>query len=225
MEEVWKDVVGWEGFYQVSNLGNIKSSDRWVQYSRQGTLTQRFYKSKPLKPKVNFGGYLICHFRDKASDKEEWPSIHRLVAKAFVDNPEDKPTVNHKDGNKLNNAVDNLEWATEKEQTVHAFKNNLMLVRGNTLYPEELKQEIKQYYEDTGCSIKKLAKIFNISETTAGRIAKGKWGDPRKTSKEVIQQMRELREQGLTLTAIGEIFGVNFSTVHNHVKDIKKKAA
>jgi len=225
MNEIWKDCVGWEGYYQVSSFGNVRSVDRWVEYQRLDKVCKRFYKSKSLIPKLNFGGYLVYHFRDKSRDREEWPSAHQLVAKAFIDNPEAKPTVNHKDGNKLNNTIVNLEWATEKEQTIHAFKNNLMQVRGNTLYSEDFKQEVKKYYEDNGCSIKKLTKIFNISETTAGRIVKGKWGDPRKIPKEQIEKMRELRKQGMTLVSIGKIFGLSFSTVHNHVQDIKKENA
>lgn len=211
MQEIWKDVTGYEGVYQVSNLGSVKSLDRFVE-DRSG---YRHRKGITLKQKINESGYATVHLRDKANNKESWPSVHRLVALSFVDNPENKPTVNHKDGLKLNNRFDNLEWATQSEQTIHAFENNLMLVRGNTLYDDEFKENVKAYFKDNKISIKKLSKHFNISETTASRIVKNKYGDPRKTPKEVVAKAMWLREQGFTLHRIGEIVGKNFSTIHN----------
>lgn len=212
MQEEWKDVIGYEGVYQVSNFGNVKSLDR-LEASRGGSLKRR--SGKLLKQKTTEQGYATVHLRDKANDKESWPPVHRLVALAFLHNPEDKPTVNHKDGIKLNNNVSNLEWATQQEQTQHAFENDLMFVRGHTMYDLDFKQKVKDHYTDTGISIKKLAKHFNMSSTTASRIVRGIYGDPRKTPKEVVAKAMWLREQGFTLHKIGEIVGKNFSTVHN----------
>ena len=210
-EEVWKDVVGYEGVYQVSNLGTVRSvdrlsPDRWGHRKRKGVV---------LKQKETDSGYFSVHLRDKENGKESWPCVHRLVALAFIDNPENKPTVNHVDGDKHNNTVSNLEWSTHSEQTIHAFENNLMLVRGNTLYDIDFKENVKNYFNSNNISIKKLAKHFNISEHTASRIVKNKYGDPRKTPKHVVAKAMWLREQGYTLHRIGEIVGKNFSTVHN----------
>lgn len=222
MEEVWKDVIGFEGYYQVSNLGNVRSVDRWVCYDRidRTTPTKRFWKGKMLRKKLNDYGYYSVHLRSSELSKDEWPTIHILVAKAFISNLENKPTVNHKDGIKTNNNINNLEWATAKEQIDHAIHNNLVSLRGRAIYSEDFKQEVKDYFDNHDISIKKLGKLFNISERTAGRISRGEWGDERKTPKHVVEEIRSLRNQGFTLTEIGDIVGLHFSTVHNWVKDI-----
>ncbi len=209
MQEIWKDVVGYEGVYQVSNIGVVRSVDRFDG--------NRFRKGVTLKAKTNDGGYKTVHLRNKLTSKESWPTIHKLVAEAFIPNPENKPTVNHEDGDKLNNLESNLKWATHQEQTVHAFKNNLMVVRGNTLYDDDYKQRVKEYHLKNNISVKKLAKHFGISEPTATRIVRGKYGDPRKASKHTVSKARWLREQGYTLTRIGEIVDRSFSTVHRWV--------
>lgn len=212
MQEEWKDVVGYEGVYQVSNLGNVKSLDRWEISKRD---SKRWRLGITLKKKVTEQGYETVHLRNKLEDKESWPPVHRLVAIAFLPNTEDKPTVNHINGNKLDNTIENLEWATHSEQTIHAFANDLMYVRGHTLYDLDFKQKMKDHHTLTGISIKALARHFKVSEFTASRVVKGKYGDPRKTPKEVVSKAMWLREQGFTLTRIGEIVGKNFSTVHN----------
>lgn len=119
MEEIWKPVVGFEGLYEVSNLGNVKSIER------NGTVKGGKYMSKILD---NYG-YYMCKLRNKKIVKI--PKIHRLVAQAFIPNPENKPQVNHKDGNKLNNCVDNLEWVTPRENILHAVENGLIDVIGD----------------------------------------------------------------------------------------------
>lgn len=220
-EEIWKDIVGYEGYYEVSNKGNVRSVDRWITYLRLGRPTKRLWKAQNLKLKLNDYGYFSVHLRNSSEDKEEWPTVHLLVAKAFLPNLENKATVNHIDGIKTNNSVENLEWSTHKEQVDHAISSGLMKLRGKTIYSEEFKQEVKDYFDNNSISIKKLGKLFGISERTAGRISKGQWGDERKVPKVVVAEMRNLRLQGFTLHEIGEKVGYNFSTVHNWAKDIK----
>lgn len=108
MVEVWKDVQGYEGRYRVSNFGNVLS----------------LVSNKPLKPRRSKKGYLtvVLYLKGKAKEFK----IHRLVAMHFIPNPENKPEVNHKDGNKENNYIGNLEWATTKENINHAVKHNLI---------------------------------------------------------------------------------------------------
>lgn len=108
MQEIWKDVVGYEGLYQVSNLGKVYSliSNKIIAFSK--------------KPK----GYLIVHLYKNGVDKSK--HIHRLVAEAFIPNPNNYPEVNHLDGIKTNNCIDNLEWCTKKQNMEHASKNNLV---------------------------------------------------------------------------------------------------
>ena len=102
MEEVWKDVQGYEGLYQVSNLGNVKSFRESHKYGKPKEFT--------LKPcLINSGYYVVTLYTGKERHKFQ---IHRMVANAFIPNPDNLPCVNHKDENKLNNCVDNLEWCT-----------------------------------------------------------------------------------------------------------------
>lgn len=110
MKEVWKDIEGYEGLYQVSNLGNVRSYNKGQQWN-------------VLKPCVNTWGYEFVHlFKNK---KVKNAVIHRLVAQTFICNPENKKCVNHIDGNKKNNHVKNLEWTTHGENNKHALEQGL----------------------------------------------------------------------------------------------------
>jgi hypothetical protein len=109
MREIFTDIEGFEGKYQVSNLGNVKS----LNYI--GTK-----RAKNLKPVKHHLGYMIVKLGAK-----KWCMVHTLVAKAFIPNPENKCFVNHIDGNKANNKVTNLEWVTSKENMNHAISTGL----------------------------------------------------------------------------------------------------
>ena len=112
MNEVWKDVIGFEGLYMVSSMGNVKS----LNYHRQRI-------EKLLVAKVSSTGY--CQY-DLCKDKAvKQIAGHRLVAGAFLQNPESKKTVNHINGVKTDNRVENLEWATAKENSAHAYLTGL----------------------------------------------------------------------------------------------------
>lgn len=105
LNEEWKPVKGYEDFYQISNLGNISN-----------------YR-KVLKPFINNSGYQVIDLRVNGIRKKFL--IHRLVAKHVIVNPQNLKVVNHKDGNKLNNSVDNLEWCTNSENILHARRTGL----------------------------------------------------------------------------------------------------
>jgi tRNA A37 threonylcarbamoyladenosine biosynthesis protein TsaE len=110
--EIWKDIAGFGGLYQISSCGNVRNTKR----------------SRPVRLYVNDNGYCIVGLYDKSAGKHKHYRIHRLVAEAFIPNAEQKRTVNHKDGDKQNNAVENLEWSTHKENINHAHKIGLITV-------------------------------------------------------------------------------------------------
>ena len=107
MEEFWKDIEGYEGWYQVSSQGRVRSVERYVNYKKTG-LSNR--KSRILKAKKDYYGYMVVNL--SVNCKVKTMKIHRLVADAFIPNPDNLPCVNHKDEDKTNNFVDNLEWCS-----------------------------------------------------------------------------------------------------------------
>jgi len=115
MGEVWKDIKGYEGIYQVSNTGKIK---RIGKYSNQFGYT--WESDRLLKPSPKDNQYLIVNLSKNGKIKQKY--VHRLVAEAFIPNPENKPTINHKDGDRSNNHVSNLEWATYAENNIHSIE-------------------------------------------------------------------------------------------------------
>lgn len=144
-KEVFVDVKGYEGLYEVSNLGNVKSVERksWNGFTliRQPEII--------LKTGNNGKGYLFVNLSKDNKVKQFY--VHRLVAIAFIKNEEDKPQVNHIDGNKANNNVENLEWLTCSENNKHAFETNL---RKAPLHEKKQKPficvETKEYFYSLG---------------------------------------------------------------------------
>ncbi len=122
MEEIWIDIAGFEGVFQISNLGRIKSLFR---------LTKNGQGFRPVKERIrksNYSdklGYSQITLKNIALNNSKRFYVHLLVAKHFIPNPENKPEVNHKDGNKLNSKMDNLEWATVSENQKHAYDTGL----------------------------------------------------------------------------------------------------
>lgn len=120
-EEIWKPVVGYESIYEVSSLGNLRRLPR-IKYVRNQVGVYPY--TMPIQAvKVSFAGdgYGRCTLNDGVSSKMKL--IHRLVAEAFLSNPDNLPEVNHKDRNKRNNCVDNLEWITKIDNMHHAMKS------------------------------------------------------------------------------------------------------
>ena len=111
MEEIWKDIEGYEGFYKISNFGNVLS----LNYGKHGY-------AKQLVPKVNNSGRLWVELA-KYGDKRQF-LIHRLVGNAFIPNPDNLPQINHKDENIKNNCVENLEWCTNDYNLMYTYKRH-----------------------------------------------------------------------------------------------------
>ena len=115
MNEIWKDIPGYEGLYQVSNLGRVKSLGRYVKKrSKLAFQDERMLCS----PKDKYGYLIVTLCREGKPKKKK---VHRLVAQAFIPNPENKETVNHINGDKNNNTAMNLEWNTSTENLKHAY--------------------------------------------------------------------------------------------------------
>ena len=126
--ETWKNVVGYEGLYLVSNTGVVKSLGN-------GKCTNPNHcVEKELTIRTSINGYKrVKVYKDGV---RKTVSVHRLVAQAFIPNKENKPQVNHKDGNKANNHVDNLEWATAKENILHSVSNGLQVNKKGSQHPQ-----------------------------------------------------------------------------------------
>lgn len=153
MKEIWKDIEGYEGIYQVSNLGNVKSNN------------------KILKGREKENNYLQVSLYKDGNKNTQY--IHRLVAEAFIENPENKEFVNHKNFNKKDNSVNNLEWVTRKENFEHFHKSEKYLQsqehKNKTLTHKTL-QKVKEYkniiitMHKNNKSIKEIAKELKISK-------------------------------------------------------------
>lgn len=136
--EIWKTINGYENFYEVSNYGRVRSLDRIVYFkNKKGS---RAYKGKILKQKYH-NGYAMVNLNKNKNMEVKY--IHRLVAEAFLPNPKNFPCVNHIDGVKSNNHVENLEWCTYSENNKYALLNNLRTNNINGLLLNNKKNSIK----------------------------------------------------------------------------------
>lgn len=160
---MWKTIPAFGGRYEASETGEIRHS-----------LNKNIRKARK-----NRYGYLQLNFpRNDGTGKSDTISVHRLIAKTFVPNPSNLPEINHKDGNKLNNNVENLEWCTCSENGKHAYRIGLShTYKGedhvNAKLTNEQAKQIKQLYKK-GVRQCKLADYFNVSQTTIRRIINGK---------------------------------------------------
>jgi len=173
MEEVWKPVLGYEGYYEVSNRGRVRSVDRDVNY----VYGKRRVKGRVLKQETSNRGYKRVHV--SANGVSKHLTVHREVSKAFIPNPEDKRTINHKNCDKTDNSVNNLEWATYSENHNHAHKNGLSNVpkgskHHNSKLNESQVREIKKRL-DTGDETQgEIAKDYPVTATSISTINTGK---------------------------------------------------
>lgn len=136
--EIWKPIAGTKGFIEVSNKGRVRSLLRG--------------EPRVLKPQVDNKGYhriRVTVEREKMSYK-----VHREIAKAFIPNPNNLPQVNHKDGNKSNNSVDNLEWITNRDNAHHAIENGLWdsVIEGSRRENERRKRPVIGYFTSENSS-------------------------------------------------------------------------
>jgi DNA-binding NarL/FixJ family response regulator len=153
MEEIWKDVPGWEGIYQISNLSRIRC------------IRVTYFEGD------DFGDCIRVTLSD--NERKERHPIHRLVAQAFIGIPAENLVVNHKDGNKRNNRVDNLEWVTQSENMKHALRTGLKkILRGEEINKKLTTANVIQILEliKNGISNMDIATQFNVSHTMISQI-------------------------------------------------------
>lgn len=168
--EIFKDIIDYEGFYQVSNFGRIKSLERQIP-ARKGQFKPIFISQKILENVRNSEGYLqvtLCK-----DDIKKTIKIHRLVAIAFIPNPKNKPFVNHLDGDKTNDFDWNLEWSTSQENCIHAHKTGLQVSYSGescnlSKLTEKIVLEIRSLYEVM--SEEDIASKFKVNASTINRI-------------------------------------------------------
>jgi hypothetical protein len=171
MEEVFKPVVGYEEYYEVSNLGNVYSIDRSI-------ITKIGFPEKRKRRKMKFlytrQGYLCIGLSKKNISKRVL--VHRMVAMAFIPNPENKPQVNHKDLDKTNNKLDNLEWNTALENNKHAQLNRANYFgerHCKSKVNNEIVKEMRYVYRSQLYSMPELAFVYGLSTVSARQIIVG----------------------------------------------------
>lgn len=170
MKEKWRSVVGYEGIYEVSNIGGFRSLDRVHRHNYGGLMLK---KGKTLKSRINNGYHAVTLVKDGVVTQT---FLHRIVAKAFKKNPKNKPCVNHKDGNKSNNKSTNLVWATYLENQRHADATGLRDIRGEKngrakLSREDVSTILKLQETKT---VSEIAKSYNVTYQNISLILKGK---------------------------------------------------
>ncbi len=168
MEEIWKEIHGYGGRYFISNHGRLKS------------IGGRKYPNGYISlGSIDFIGYRITTLR--RDNKKKDIRIHVLVANAFIPNPQNKPNVNHIDGDKGNNNACNLEWVTQKENIHHAIRIGLMNNKGSNHGMSKLNEsqvrEIRKIRKEQNLSHQKIADMFKINRRQCGDILNGvNWG-------------------------------------------------
>lgn len=211
-KELWRWVVGYEGFYMVSDHGNVMSAPingirGGHKYTRPGKVRKAFDNGR---------GYLFVGLYKDGAYKQEL--VHRMVASAFIPNPEGKPCVNHIDGNKTNNMVDNLEWVTKKEnarhasEVLHALDFNRRLTEEQVLAIRSDDRSHREIAEDYGLNQTSITGIIN------GRTYKNVGGERRHPGRARQRKLDadaivDIRTSDMTGVALAEKYGVATSTI------------
>lgn len=168
--EKWKEIPGYEGLYEVSSYGKVRSMSR-LRIDKNGRPYTKV--GKVLKDKDTNGYREVGLYKDSICT---YFKIHRLVAMAFIPNPDNKPCVNHKDGNKANNIKSNLEWVTYGENSIHAVDSGLYLHLGeNSHYAKLTEADVLSICSeiDSGARNSELASKYNVHVETIRNIKVG----------------------------------------------------
>lgn len=169
---MWIEINGYEGYYCINEIGTIKSLERVIKIN-YGTDNFRLIKEKIIKESTDKNGYLLTKLSINGIRKTY--KVHRLVASHFIDNPNNKPEVNHKNGIKDDNRVENLEWSTSKENSIHARETGLTHV-GEKIYCSKLTNDdvlniVKLRNE--GKKLKEISMLYPVGFKTISKIVNG----------------------------------------------------
>lgn len=176
INEQWLPVVGYESFYEVSNLGRVRTIPRMIKH-KSGWSTRNMKVSYMKLHLTKFGHLRLTLVGEKGREFRKPVLVHRLVAEAFIPNPEGKPHINHIDNNPSNNRIENLEWCTPQENMTHAANCNRMkrqhgITNGNSTLSEEQVLEIRSKYIPRKYSQRMLAREYNVDQMTIQDIVK-----------------------------------------------------
>lgn len=180
MDEIWKDIDGYEGLYQISNLGNVKGLPKKTKFGNR----IKQYPCRYLKASVSKRGYYVVSLQKDCMSKTF--TVHRLLMIAFVPNPENKRAIDHIDTNKLNNNLDNLRWCTDKENSNNhitleknringrnLWKNGVFKDRDNVHYRMVEQRTKNGEYIKTWDSIIEASKALGIDSSTISSVCLG----------------------------------------------------
>ncbi len=170
--EIWKEIPGYEGFYEASTIGRIRSLNRVVRQHNGNTQTKKGVILKSSIDRIGYENVALSRENKLKSFK-----VHRLVAMSFIDKVEGQNEINHIDCNKLNNNVANLEWCNRLQNIKHAIKNNLIKYHyGDSHHSNIVKSKdhskINEMYYNEGKRVKDIANIYKCSQHTIYKIIK-----------------------------------------------------
>ena len=165
----WKAIQGYEGYYEVSDTGLVRSLDRVVPDIKIGF---KHIKGKKMKQTISVArsrhtGYYVNLRKNHTCNVR---SVHRLVAETFIDNPFALPTVNHKDGNKHNNKVTNLEWVSYSENNIHAIENGLRIPRGTCVRQMNFNGSVVTEFK----SVSEASRVTGIGRSVISHCVNGR---------------------------------------------------
>ena len=180
MKEIWKDIPDYEGLYQVSNLGEVRSLDRYETNGKTIVL----YKGKMLNKALNHSkkAYYMVSLSKKGNVTKKY--VHRLVAETFLDNPYNYKCINHKDENKLNNNVNNLEYCTNEYNVNYGTRNEKVRI---SKLKSVLQYDLKGNFIKQWIGIKNASEILKINGSDIGECCRNK----RKTAGGYIWRFKE----------------------------------